>query len=215
MQRTRQLDRHQHKSSAKTMRIILKHSPFVASFDSFTMWFIQYASGSGLLMEFGFLATVAFILLSWRHLIFGNIIDLTGQTLLEESWAGQWHHYFLHSWLIDELNSVHNWWTLHSYWTDLSWTINLFFRAAQQHSTEFCLHLWIIIFLFNTLKLLWNNLYFIKHYINKSELTNKFSCSVYMANMTVVFIENTTMNCKTKQPNSLNKLISFRYYWNK
>jgi len=39
------------------------------------------------LMEFGFPVTVASGLLSWGHLIFSDIIDLTAQTQLYENWT--------------------------------------------------------------------------------------------------------------------------------
>ncbi len=38
-------------------------------------------------MESGFLVTLTFGLLSWGPLIFGNIMDLNAQTLLEENWS--------------------------------------------------------------------------------------------------------------------------------
>ncbi len=43
-------------------------------------------------------ATVPFGLLSWGHLICGNIVDLIAQILFELNWAGRWHH-----WINDEL----------------------------------------------------------------------------------------------------------------
>jgi len=46
------------------------------------------------LIEFGFITTVTSGLLSWYHLIFNNVIDLTTDTVVWElNWAGRWHHF--------------------------------------------------------------------------------------------------------------------------
>ncbi len=59
--------------------------------------FGQRRTGSWLslvLFGFEFLVTVAFVLLSWRHLIFSNIIDLTALTPFDKNWTELWHIMF-------------------------------------------------------------------------------------------------------------------------
>ncbi len=54
-------------------------------------------------------------------------------------------------------------------WINTELTSAVFFRAALHQKSS--LHHWIIILLFIPVKLLWNNLYCIKRYINKGDLT--------------------------------------------
>ncbi len=111
------------------------------------------------LREFGFLATVStFGFISWGHLIFGNIIDLTAQTLLDENWTEVIDDITVLSrvTLQNELNSFHNWWTLYNYRNQIESTMNWFPLN------------WICIIESSCLSLfLWNNLYRIKSYIKR------------------------------------------------
>ncbi len=71
------------------------------------------------LMEFWFLATVAFGLLSWGHLISGNIVSLIAQILFEENWTE----------LDDESTE-----SLNQQWTDFNWKIDCYcFLALLTH----------------------------------------------------------------------------------
>ncbi len=49
------------------------------------------------LMEFWFLAAVAYGLLSWRHLFSSDIVDLMAQILFKPNWAG-WQHHWIQWW---------------------------------------------------------------------------------------------------------------------
>ncbi len=100
--------------------------------------------------------------LNWRELFILNQKPVIG---IQQYWTDCTDIMFFYraallqlNWTIfknDELTSAKQW--------------HLFFRAALHQKSS--LHHWIIILLFIPVKLLWNNLYCIKRYINRGDLT--------------------------------------------
>ncbi len=54
-------------------------------------WFPDWAWSC---LGLGSLSLLPFVLLSWRHLIFSNIIDLTALTPFDKNWTELWHNVF-------------------------------------------------------------------------------------------------------------------------
>jgi len=89
----------------------------------------------------------------------------------ELNWARPWHHLFT-------VFSFHSWLTFHSYWTELNqhrtdviWKITLLssLLCMLYSRIGFCLNHWPLFFLFITVKLLWNHLYY--KVVYKGDLT--------------------------------------------
>ncbi len=93
-------------------------------------------------------------------------------------------------------------------WSSFSNYFHLFRAALQQN----CLNHWIIIFLFIPIKLLWNNLYYIKRFINKGDLSYFYFIRLFVHCHQLFYNLWLYLECIYYNLNSFNGII-IRVFW--